>query len=183
MSFSSNKQGAVKRRSRRRTKAQALVEFALMGIMLGMLLAAAVDLGRAYYTSIVVENMAGEGAAYAANHPDKDISYPTALTCSRYTIATTDNNTIQNRARHVALDRGLVIHTPTQAQITILDSTGAASACTTRCVGTMITVKVTYQMTDLFLPGLLGMTSITISKSASQSLMTSAFAAQVATCP
>src|SRR4051812_11393346 len=105
-----NRKGAVRHRSRRRTKAQALVEFALLGTLLGMLLAGAVDLGRAYYTSIVVESMAGEGAAYAGLYPDRDVNYPTALTCSRYTVSSTSNNTIQNRARRVGIDRGLVIH-------------------------------------------------------------------------
>ena len=45
------------------TRRQIMLVF--YGVMLGMLLAGAVDLGRAYYTAVVVTNMAGEGAAYA----------------------------------------------------------------------------------------------------------------------
>ena len=51
---------------RRKKKGQALVEFALVGVFLALLLAAAVDLGRVFYTGVIVVNMAGEGAAYAA---------------------------------------------------------------------------------------------------------------------
>src|SRR4051812_27632841 len=112
----SNKAG----RSRRRARAQAIVEMALLGTLLAVLLAGTADLGRAYYTSVVVDNMAGEGAAYAAIHVDKDINYPTAGSCSRYSILTTDNATIQNRARRVAINRGLVIHNPAQADVQIL---------------------------------------------------------------
>src|SRR6476660_9764989 len=73
-------------------RGQALVEFALMGLILGMLLASAVDMGRAYYTAVVVTNMAGEGASYAALNPEKDINYsqpsnpPAATDCSEFPI-------------------------------------------------------------------------------------------------
>src|SRR3954470_24268539 len=85
-------------------RGQAIVEMALMGTLLGMLLAGAVDLGRAYYTAVVVTNMAGEGAAYAAINPDKDLTYPTAGTCSQFSITTPQN--IQDRAKFVAKERG-----------------------------------------------------------------------------
>ena len=149
-------------------KGQALVEMALMGTLLGMLLAGAVDLGRAYYTAVVVTNMAGEGAAYAAINPDKDINYPTAGTCSQLSVATPQD--IQDRAKLVARERGLII-SPTNASVTITPD------CSTRCAGNTITVKVTYQMTDLLIPGLLGMRSITINKSASQLITQNAYAA------
>src|SRR5678815_4299506 len=57
-----------------RTRGQALVEMALIGLFPLLLLAAAVDFGRAYYTAVIVTNMAGEGAAYAALYPDQDYS-------------------------------------------------------------------------------------------------------------
>ena len=87
---------------RKARKGQALVEFALLGLLLGMLLAGALDLGRAYYTSIIVDNMAGEGAAYAALNPDRDLNYPTAGQCSQFIVA---NQNIQDRAKKVANDR------------------------------------------------------------------------------
>ena len=163
---------------RRRGKAQALVEFAVMGTLLGMLLAGAVDLGRAYYTSVVVANMAAEGASYAAIHPDRDSNYPAAGSCGRFSITSGANDVIQERARRVALSRGLVIRRPEDADVAVLDSLGATSDCTTRCAGTVITVRVTYRITDLFIPGLLGLNSITIRKASSQRLQTSAFIVQ-----
>src|SRR5207237_5227389 len=89
---------------RKRKKGQAVVETALMGILLAMLLAAAIDFGRAFYTAVVVTNMAGEGAAVAAEWPDRDAN---SQTCSTQVID--PNATIQQRARRVAKDRGLVI--------------------------------------------------------------------------
>ena len=144
---------------------------ALLGVLLGMLLAAAVDLGRAYYTAVVVTNMAGEGASYAALNPDKDSTYPqppAVNSCAQFPIANS-NDYVQARVRQVANDRGLVIHQPSDADITV------TPACSTRCVGTAITVKVTYRITDLFIPNLLGMRSITISKSASQLITRNAY--------
>src|SRR5690348_3032557 len=74
------------RAPRGRATGQAIVEMALMGTLLGMLLAGAVDLGRAYYTAVVVTNMAGEGAAYAAIYPGNDLTYPTHGTCSQFDV-------------------------------------------------------------------------------------------------
>src|SRR3954452_9202121 len=139
-------------------RGQAIVEMALMGTLLGMLLAGAVDLGRAYYTAIVVTNMEGEGASFAAISPDKELGAQVP-TCSQLTVTAPQD--IQDRAKLVARERGLII-SPTNASIEITPD------CNLRCEGNTITVKVTYQMTDLFIPGLLGIRSITIRKSASQ---------------
>src|SRR6478672_10998682 len=159
---------SVRTRARGTRRGQALVEMALMGTLLGMLLAGAVDLGRAYYTAVVVTNMAGEGAAYAAINPDKDITYPGAGTCSQLSVATPQD--IQDRAKLVAKERGLII-SPTNATITVTPT------CSDRCAGNTITVKVTYQINDLLIPGLLGLRSITINKSASQLITQNAYAA------
>jgi hypothetical protein len=123
--------------------------------------------------------MAGEGAAYAAWYPDRDINYPTPGTCSQ--ITTYDAKTIQERARLVALEHGMAIQ-PSHATISIQNTDGTTSLCTARCAGTTLRVKVTYAMTDLFLPNLLGMRSITISRSATQLVMRDAYAAE-GTCP
>jgi Flp pilus assembly protein TadG len=161
---------------RARGRGQALVEFALLGLLLAMLLAGAVDLGRAYYTSVVVTNMAGEGAAYASIYPDLDTNYPQSQQCSQYTLE--PNNSIQYRARKVANDRGLVISdSTTRITVSILGADGNPLPCSNRCTGTAITVKVTYTINDLFLPGLLGMNNITISKSATQYITRNAWAA------
>lgn len=134
---------------------------ALGTLILALLLAAAVDFGRAYYTALIVENMAGEGAIYASKFPHKDI---VSTTCSIVPVAADEN--IQDRARRVAADRGLVIRQPAQADVAV-----SPSSCDNRCAGVPIKVTVSYTMDDLFLPGFLGMRSITIRKSASQAVL------------
>jgi hypothetical protein len=152
---------------------------ALLGLVLAMLLAAAVDLGRAFYTAVVVENMAGEGVGYAALLPDHDANYPNAYPsgCAQFPVTAGQN--IQDRARQVAQDRGLIISQPSQAAISI-----SPSNCLTRCKTQDITVTVTYTMTGLFLPSLVGMNSIVIQKSSVQQMTADSYAAdQNNTCP
>src|SRR4051812_8206503 len=158
----------------RRRTGQALLEVAILGLLLAALLAGVLDFGRAYYTSIVVTQMAGEGVAYAAWYPDRDVDYAPG-TCSHMLVTT--ENTIQERARLVAVQHGMVIQ-PSQATISILNTNGSTSTCATRCAGSSLKVKVTYRITDLFLPSLLGIRSITISRSATELVMRDAYAAE-----
>lgn len=146
-----------------------MVEMALAGLFLGMLLAAAIDFGRAYYTAVVVANMAGEGASYAALNPDYD-QQDTQCTLSGSVPL---NKTIQERVRRVARDRGLVIKKEDQDATIIVITSGdnSSTGCQQRCTGQSITVKVTYVINDLFLPGLLGFRRIPITKSASQIIL------------
>ncbi len=162
-------------------KGQAVVEMALASVMLALLLAAAIDLGRAFYTSVVVTNMAGEGALYAATNPDKDINYPSPGSCSRYGSGDPffATNNIQNRARLIVAERGVVIKQPTQANIRIQPAN-----CVLRCDGSPIIVTVSYRLDDLFLPGLIGTDVITITKSSIMRITKSSYAAQQAgSCP
>jgi hypothetical protein len=156
-------------------KGQALVEIAVLGLLLGVLLAGVLDFGRAYYTSVVVAQMAGEGVAYAAWYPDRDMNYPTPGTCSP--LEPEAAKSIQERARLVARERGMVIE-PSQVTIAIQNADGSTSACNTRCEGATIRVRVTYVINDLFLPNLLGIRNIRISRSASQVLMRDSHAAE-----
>ena len=57
----------MKRRSER---GQSLLEFALVLPVLLIVLAGVLDLGRLYFAYVAVTDAAGEGAAYAAIHPD-----------------------------------------------------------------------------------------------------------------
>lgn len=50
-------------------KGQSLVEFALVLPLLVLILSGLLDLGRVYYVLVTLEDMAAEGAAYAALHP------------------------------------------------------------------------------------------------------------------
>src|SRR5437867_283836 len=84
-------------------KGQALLEISILGLLLGMLLAGVLDFGRAYYTSVVVAQMAGEGVAYAAWYPDRDLNYPTGGACSRIDVEAAKS--IQERASLVARER------------------------------------------------------------------------------
>src|SRR5207248_7459692 len=143
------------------------------------LLAGVLDFGRAYYTSVVVAQMAGEGVAYAAWYPDRDLNYPTGGACSRIDVEAAKS--IQERASLVARERGMAIE-PSQVTARIENADGSLSACNTRCEGTTIRVKVTYVINDLFLPNLLGIRNIRISRSSTQLLMRDAYAAE-ATCP
>ncbi len=152
---------------RRRSAGQAVVEMALMGLFLGMLLAAAVDFGRAYYTAVVIENMAGEGAAYAAKYPERDL---VDSTCSLDSFSASAS--IQERVRKLAKDRGLVIEAGDQASANIQVTVGNnITDCRKRCQGEAITVKVKYTLNDLFLPGLLGFKEIPITQSATQLIL------------
>ncbi|HMA33840.1 MAG TPA: TadE family protein [Chloroflexia bacterium] len=155
--------------TRRRRKAQSLVEFALGGILLVMLMAASIDMGRAFYTWIVVQNMAGEGAAYLAQQPDND-----------YNIDPSNpTNTFQGRARAVAARAmgGIIDPThvvfPTYINVNVPPSD--------RCAGTAFDVSVGYNMDDLFFPALLGLRSLMIGADANSAFFTSAGAAT--SCP
>src|SRR5919201_896868 len=140
-----------------RRSGQALVEMALLTVILGLLLAGAVDLGRAYYTMGVVTDMAGEGAAYAALYPYLDYD---DQSCSSEPVEL--SNSIQERTRKVAREHGLVIKEQDQREATIAILVGNQNSCRRRCVGSTVSVKVTYRINDVFLPGLLGMRSILI---------------------
>lgn len=61
------KQRGMKRR--RKSRGQAVVEFALMMVFFLLILLAVLDLGRAYLTSVALENAAAEGAMFAMANP------------------------------------------------------------------------------------------------------------------
>jgi hypothetical protein len=153
-------------KSSRRMRGQAAVETALGSLLLCLLLVAAVDYGRAFYTVVVVTNMAGEGAAYASLFPNRD-QYPTDASCPPFETT----KTIQWRARMVARERGLSIEREDQESASILITTmtpnGPSANCQDRCAGRTITVEVVYRLNDLLLPGFLGVSDIPITRSAS----------------
>lgn len=55
-------------------RGQAVVEFALVMVFFLVLLLAMLDLGRAYFTSVALENAAAEGALYGMGHPQCETS-------------------------------------------------------------------------------------------------------------
>ena len=57
----------------RRESGQSLVEFAIGVSLLLLILAGVVDLGRGFYSYVVIANAAREGARYGASFPEGDI--------------------------------------------------------------------------------------------------------------
>jgi Flp pilus assembly protein TadG len=57
------------RRRRRSEAGQSLVEFAASLVALMLVLSGVLDIGRAFFTFVAIENGAGEGAIFAAYHP------------------------------------------------------------------------------------------------------------------
>lgn len=60
-------------------KGQSLVEFSLMVVILTILLLGILDVGRAYFTYLAMQDAAGEGANYAAQFPTYVTSANSAL--------------------------------------------------------------------------------------------------------
>ena len=60
----------MSRNSNSRLRGQSLVEFALVLPVLLLLLAGAIDLGRAYFSAITLENAVKEGAFWGARDPE-----------------------------------------------------------------------------------------------------------------
>jgi hypothetical protein len=111
--------------------------------------------------------MAGEGAAYAALWPDRELG---DHSCS--IMPYSDSQSIQTRVRELAKARGLVIEAEDQTSANIEVTVGNnIKACSKRCQGDAITVKIKYTLNDLFLPGLLGFKEIPITQSATQLIL------------
>ena len=60
----------VKHLEKLRERGQSITEFALILPVLLIVMAGLLDLGRLYYSYVAVTDAAGEGAAYAAIHPN-----------------------------------------------------------------------------------------------------------------
>jgi len=141
-----------------RRKGQSIVEFALGSILLVMLLATAIDLGRAFYTWQVVHQMAAEGAAYLARFPDNDST-------------SAGRDTYQGRAINVGVRAGRIFDRtrvdPTNGISAVITwtSTGAgvgSTGTTYRCQGNQFKVMVNYGMTDLFIPAFFGVKNLNL---------------------
>jgi hypothetical protein len=83
---------------RRRTKGQALVEFALMATLIFFLLSAAVDIGLIFFTLQGLHNAAQEGATYGSRW---------GIISNNSGVIYIDEDTIRDRARHEAGNQGI----------------------------------------------------------------------------
>jgi Flp pilus assembly protein TadG len=147
-----------------RRKGQSIVEFALGSILLVMLLATAIDIGRALFTWEIVHNMAAEAAAYLSRYPTRDDP--------------TSNNSYQRRAMNVGLSSGRIFDASGSNFNPVNDVTTTATNLNQRCMGNQFKVMVNYHMTDLFIPAFFGVRQIHLGAEE-----TSAFLASSDTCP
>lgn len=60
---------AISRRARGSEDGQSLVEFAAALVALLIVVAGVLDIGRAFFTFVAIENAAGEGAIFGSYHP------------------------------------------------------------------------------------------------------------------
>ena len=70
-----------KDQQKRRQNGQSLVEMAIMLVVLITILAGVLDLGRAYYVFLSLQDAAGEGAIYGSMFPDR-LNIPNETGCA-----------------------------------------------------------------------------------------------------
>ncbi len=128
---------------------QSLVEFALVSILVALLLAGLVDLGRAYFTKIAITDAAGEGAVYAALSP----------TCLTPANCATPNN-VEDRVKNASAGTGLV--NPALVQVT----TSIPSPSPGQLVS--VTVRYDFQLITPFVSAIVGGDILVIRASATQ---------------
>jgi len=117
---------------RKRSRGQALVEFALVLPVFMLLLLIAVDFGRLFFSNIEINNAAREGASYAAQ-------FPTDATGIQTHVLQETNAQAQRGAGAVSA--------PT---VTCKDSTGTTIACSSSTGGTGPGNTVTVSVTEPF---------------------------------
>jgi Flp pilus assembly protein TadG len=120
--------------ARRGEHGQSLVEFTFMSIVIAVLLLGILDLGRAYFTYLALQDAAGEGANYGAVYPNR--------------IAGDDPDNITYRVRNSAPEGSLVDMSTASIDVKL---TGVAP-------GSKITVTVTtqYQLLTPFVGAIAG---------------------------
>jgi Flp pilus assembly protein TadG len=135
---------------------QSLVEFAFMLPILILVLAAAVDLGRAYYTYVAITNAAREGARFGASNPS-------------------NTSGVRDRVRNEIQGTSLSIpdgQIPSPACYLYVEGStdyGSGVSCSSASSGDYIQVQVNYPF--YFITGyVLGLGSVTMSQSATMAI-------------
>jgi Flp pilus assembly protein TadG len=130
-------------------RGQSLVEFAISIVILLLLVAGIVDLGRALFTYMAIRDAAQEGALYGSTDP-------------------TNNSAIENRARFSSnLLQGISNDPNADTEVNVSVSGSA-------CLGGAITVEVVYNNFPLTMPligALIGQQEITIEASVTDTIL------------
>jgi hypothetical protein len=134
-----------------------------------MLLATAIDMGRAFFTWEVVHKMAAEGAAYLSRYPTRD---------NPGSSPSWNNDSYQVRAMNVGKSAGRIFDASGSNFNPTTDVTTTVTTVSQRCLGTQFKVMVNYHMTDLFIPAFFGVKQIHLGAEE-----TSAFLANATGCP
>lgn len=148
---------ARRRRRRHHSRGQALVELALVTPILVLLFAAALDLGRIFYSDITITNAAREGALEASKNPT---SWQANTACSKAT------NRVMCR----------VVNEASGSFVTVVPA-DVAMACTPSCtaaLGNTVTVSVAgrFSLITPILAAFTGGQNITLSSTASAQIET-----------
>jgi len=134
--------------SRSKESGQGLVEFAMVLVIMMILLAGVVDLGRAFFTFLSLRDAAQEGAVYASINP-------------------TDQTSIVNRVRHSSA-QPVNLNDPANIDVQV-NFTGMA------CAGNGVEVVVKYDRFPLsmpFLGAILGSQTIAIRARVTDTILT-----------
>jgi Flp pilus assembly protein TadG len=119
------------RKSTRNQRGSAMLEFALVGNVLLLLLFGTADFGRLFYTVIEVSNAAAAGANYGAFSSGSHI---------------TDTTGISNAAKNEAPELTVGVNSTTVCQ----NSSGDTETCSTAGAYKYVQVTVTYTFNTLF---------------------------------
>lgn len=140
------------RPDQRRERGQAIVEFALMMALFLVFMLALIDLGRAYFAMVAVQNAAGEGALYGMSNPQCVVN---PGSCS-------PPNNVLSRVRSESDSR---LIDPAKLNLDPLPACDPADCAP----GAMLTVTVSYDF-ELLVPGLsaFGADVITLRRSSIQ---------------
>lgn len=122
-------------------RGQTLVEFALVLLLLLLLLAGVVDLGRAFHSYIVITNASREGARYGSRFPPRSLTDTARI------------NPIKNTAIQEAAGSGITLDA-NKIRVLTNPASGASS-------GDTIRVEIDYDFRPVMI-GLLGVNNITM---------------------
>lgn len=170
-----------------REKGQSLMEFSLSLVVLLVLLAGVVDLGRAFFTYITLRDAAQEGASYASvaeADPITDVADFCSGISDRVIITTSDldGGVSSGPINLVAMDNAG--HVSVQTHITRVDKNGVEYSyeCTDTppadiCMGSAVRVTVEYDsfpMTMPFMGTIVGSQTISLNANVVDTILTPA---------